>query len=73
MERLLLPRGDSGTKLNAQRKSGGSQAQPVSLSVGRWLCHRNLTTPLSIGHAMMSRGQVKLARIKLRSSRPPQL
>ena len=29
MERLLLPHGDSGTKLKAQRKPGGSQAQPV--------------------------------------------
>ena len=73
MEGLLLPRGDSGTKLKAQRKPGGSQAQPVSLSVGRWLCIRNLTTPLLKGHVMMSRGQVKLARIKLRSSRAPQL
>ena len=46
MERLLLSHGDSGTKLKAQRKPGGSQAQPVSLSVVHWLCHRYLTTPL---------------------------
>ena len=40
MERLLLPHGDSGTKLKAETKPGGSQAQPVSLSVGRWLCRK---------------------------------